>query len=284
MFPLLDTADEDALHYTRLLSVEERPFMKLSARLTGPTSLIKTFPRLPPTPPPEDNANELEQDILLDPSTLASSDEKSAAAPIDYKKAELERAQFRQELLIDFANLRNTVSRIQLLCDSNARERERYAAEKIRISQSAADVRSSTAALRIELQEARQTLALRKEYDALTRELLTSGKPGSLPTRQEQKAEMQRLEVEIADLRNESAKMDATWVERRQQFERIQGETSLMMKMINGEKQEPVLGEAVDEREDGEEDGQESSVMQLDHPAPNPTDGVSTGVNTPKLS
>ena len=52
-WPLLDPSEEDALHLTRLLSVDERPFQRITKRLLAKDALISKFPAQLPTPPPD---------------------------------------------------------------------------------------------------------------------------------------------------------------------------------------------------------------------------------------
>lgn len=226
-FALLDPAQEDALHYSRLLTVEERPFLRLVNRLqmTQP-SVINTFPRQLPSPPPEG----AEGDIAIDDEADEGAD---PAAAFDYKKQDIERQQWRQELLLEFATIENTLARIQLLCDSNERERARYAEQKTKILESAQAVRTNTAELRVQLREAQQTLALRKEYDALA-DTITANK--ALRPRDEQNAAMDKLRNEIADLEHEGAEFGTTWQERRALFTRVMDESRQMVNVIKGIK------------------------------------------------
>jgi THO complex subunit Tho7-like protein len=154
-------------------------------------------------------------------------------------------------MLLEFANLESTITRIQLLRRSNIRERERYAAEKIKITSAAAQIRANTAALKEQLEEAQKTLALRKQYDEMA-EKITSNR--MLRPREEQAAQLEKLEREIAELQQESAEYGRTWAERRMQFQRIVEGGRQMLAMIKDEKEEAERKEGM-EGADGEDGG-----------------------------
>ena len=166
----------DALHTARLLNVEERPFARVSKRLLSKDSLLRSFATQLPTPPPEESAADREA---------------------EQQKQEEERRQWREDVMLDFAALESTFIRIQFLKDSNEKERQRYAAEKVKILETAQAVRDNTAELRVQLDEAQKTLALRKEYDQLA-EKITNNR--MLKSRDEQRANLEKLNAEIADL------------------------------------------------------------------------------------
>lgn len=233
---MLTAITSDALHKSRLLTVEERPFKRITKRLLDPgKSIISTLPTLPPTPPPD-----------------ASLHDGSAVDNEAEQKPELdERQQWREDALLDFAAFESSIIRVQLLLTSNIKERERYAAEKLKIQATAQAVRDNTADLRIQLEEAQKTLALRKEYDELA-EKITNNR--LLRPREEQHANLDKLNAEIADLERESQEYTHTWVERRQQFGKIVEEGMQMRRLIRDEKEEVERREGMEEREDGDED------------------------------
>ena len=200
-----------------------------------PNSLVSTAPTLPPTPPPDASA----------------ADEAAAAHEKDKQQRLDERRQWREDALLDFAAFESSIIRIQFLLTSNAKERERYATEKVKIQNTAQAVKDNTAELRIQLEEAQQTLALRKEYDELA-EKITSNR--LLRPREDQHANLAKLEAEIADLQRESEEYAHTWAERRQQFGRIIDEGTQLRKLIRDEKEEVERKEGMAEREDGEDD------------------------------
>lgn len=225
----------DALHLTRLLAVEERPFARVSKRLLSRDALLRSFPPQLPTPPPEDPAV----------------DEAAAAVEAERQKQEQERRQWRDDVMLDFANLESTFIRIRFLKQSNQKERERYAAEKINILRTAQAVRENTAQLRVQLSEAQKTLALRKEYDVLAIKI-TSNR--MLKPREEQNANLDKLNAEIAELEQEGRDYAQTWVERKEQFDKIMAEGRQMLRVIRGEKDEsPEKEEGMGDAEEQEE-------------------------------
>ncbi|RDW90478.1 uncharacterized protein DSM5745_02253 [Aspergillus mulundensis] len=244
---MLDQADEDALHKSRLLNVEEKPFKRISKRLLNPESIVITNAPLP-TPPPE------------------GTDEKAAAAAEAEKQKKLEEwRQFREDASLDFAAFEGSIARIQFLLTSNEKERERYVAEKERILSTMQAVRNSTTELRVQLEEAQRILILRKSYDEQT-EKITSNR--LLKPREDQQANLQKLQAEIAELENESRDYAKTWAERREQFGRIVEEGMQLRRLIRDEKEEVERREGMQEDED--EDDEKASKGKL------------SGANTPR--
>ena len=235
----------DALHKSRLLNVEEKPFKRITKRLLAPNSPI-THPllRLPVA---------LENDA-------SGADEAAAEYEAERRRNEEERRQFREDVLLDFAAFESSIIRVQLLLTSNARERERYAAEKLRIQATAQGVRVNTTELRVQLEETQKTLALRKTYDDLA-EKITSNR--LLRPREDQHANLGKLNAEIADLERESRDYAQTWAERRQQFGRIIEEGMQLRRLIRDEKEEVERREGMEEREDGDE-GEAGSLRGRD--------------------
>ncbi|KAI9858113.1 MAG: hypothetical protein M1824_004433 [Vezdaea acicularis] len=230
-YALLDPADEDALHKPRLLVVEEKPFKRITKRLLGPESLITSHSKLP-TPPPDGE----------------SEDTRS--------KSE----QFREAVAFDFAAFDSSVARMQFIQTSNSQERDRYAAERLKILDTSNSVRESTADLRLQLEKAQETLAIRKGWDELT-EKITNNR--MLRTREDQRVNLEKLNVEIADLEQESSDYAEVWTERREQFGRIVKEGMELRRLIRDEKEEVERREGMDVdasitgKEDGEEDEKE---------------------------
>lgn len=237
----------DALHKSRLLNVEEKPFKRITKRLLAPHPILSSLPSLPPTPPPDASA----------------ADEAAAAHEVEKQQQLEERRQWREDALLDFAAFESSIIRIQFLLTSNHKERERYALEKLKIEATAQAVKDNTADLRIQLEEAQRTLALRKEYDELA-EKITS-KP-VLQSRDKQHANLAKLNAEIADLQRESEEYAETWVQRRQQFGRIIDEGMQLRRQIRDKKEEVERREGMEDGEDGEEDHR---------------GGRSSGTNTP---
>ena len=247
---LLILTQPDALHKSRLLNVEEKPFKRITKRLLAPDSLVAKQAQPPPTPPPD-----------------ASAADEAAAAHEAEKQTQLDiRRQWREDVLLDFAAFESSIVRIQFLLTTNVKERERYAAEKLKIEATAQAVKDNTADLRVQLEEAQKQLALRKEYDELA-EKITSNR--LLRPREDQHANLAKLNAEIAELERESQGYAQTWVERRQQFSKIIDEGMEMRRQIRAEKEEVERREGMEGAEDGE-DGEGSSLR-----------GRSSGVGTP---
>ena len=225
----------DTLHKSRLLNVEEKPFKRITKRLLSANSLISTPLTLPPTPPPDASA----------------ADEAAAAHEAEKQQKLDERRQWREDTLLDFAAFESSIIRIQFLLTSNIKERERYAAEKFKIQATAQAVRDNTAELRIQLEETQRTLALRKEYDELAEKILS--KP-TLRSREDQHANLAKLNTEISELEKESQEYAHTWAERREQFGKIIDEGMHLRRLIRYEKEEVERREGMEEREDGDDE------------------------------
>jgi hypothetical protein len=227
-FQPLDPREEDELHRTRLLNVEEKPFKRITKRLLAPGSLVSTPSKLP-TPPP---------------------DGSEQGAESERQKQLEERRQFREDVLLDFAAFDSSMARIQFLYNSNERERARYKADKQRILDTAQEVRDNTTQLRIQLEEAKKTLEQRKKFDELT-EKITNNK--LLRPRSDQEINLRKLEEECRELERESATYAETWKERREQFGRIVEEGMQLRRLIRDEKEEVERREGMDDQdEDGE--------------------------------
>ena len=189
---------------------------------------------MPLTPPPDASA--------ADEAALAHEKEKQSLLE--------ERRQFREDVLLDFAAFESSIVRIQFLLTSNAKERERYAAEKLRIQAAAQAVRDNTTGLRVQLDEAQRTLALRKTYDELADKISNNR---LLRPREDQHANLEKLNSEIADQEKESGDYAQTWAERRSQFGRIIDEGMHLRRLIRDEKEEVERREGMEDGEDGDE-------------------------------
>lgn len=264
-YQILDQREEDELHKSRLLNVEEKPFKRITKRLLTPGSLVSAPNKLL-TPPP-DNTDE-----------VAGLQESELQKQLD------ERRQFREDVLLDFAAFDSSIARIQFLRDSNERERERYRADKQRILETAQAVKDNTAQLRIQLDEVKATMEQRKKFDKLA-EKITNNK--LLRPREDQEANLRKLEEECKELQRESQAYGETWKERREQFGRIVEEGMQLRRLIRDEKEEVERREGMDgEEEDGEvgEDsrgGQTPKHSSLSGNAtPRPDAPVETSQNT----
>jgi len=259
LFPLLDPRDEDELHKTRLLNVEEKPFKRITKRLLSPGSLLQTFSKLP-TPPP-DNAPE-----------YASAQEVESQKQLDSFR------QFREDILLDFAAFESSISRIQFLRNSNERERERYKVDKERILQTAQAVRDNTVLLRVELEEAKAKKAQRDEFDKLA-QMITSNR--LLRPRKDQEDSLKKLEEECRELERESQAYSETWKERREQFGRIVEEGMQLRRLIRDEKEEVERREGMGSGDEDGEVGEDSREGQTPKyasgnatPGPDGADGL----------
>lgn len=231
---LLDEREEQDLHKRRLLNVEEKPFKRITKRLTQVNAIIKTASQ-PPTPQP-------------------AADEDQTPPPATQREAHLrELEQLREDLTLDFAAFDTNIARLQFLSDANKRERAGYEQKRAAILDECQAVRDKNGDLRQRLEEARATLAQRKKFDELA-ERITSNK--LLRPREDQAAALQKLEEECKELERESGTYSATWRERRDQFSRIMEEGMLLRRQIRDEKEEVERREGMDE--DGEEDGEAS--------------------------
>ncbi|KAL1953759.1 hypothetical protein VTO42DRAFT_2290 [Malbranchea cinnamomea] len=232
-YRLLDQADEDALHKSRLLNVEEKPFKRITRRLLDQKSLVLNPVAHLPTPPPD-----------------GADADTAAQYEADKQKALEQYRQFREDVILDFAAFESSIARIQFLLSSNEKERERYAAEKDRILQTAQEVRDNSAELRVQLEEAQKTLSLRKTYDELA-DKITSNR--LLRPREDQLANLEKLNAEIAKLEMESMEYAKTWAERREQFGRIVEEGMNLRRLIRDEKEEVERREGMEEGGEGDE-------------------------------
>ncbi|KAJ5151073.1 uncharacterized protein N7482_010325 [Penicillium canariense] len=228
-----EEAVTDALHKSRLLNVEEKPFKRISKRLLNPDSLIISNVSLPLTPPPDE------------------SDPDAAVAPEAKRQKRLEEWRtFREDVALDFAAFEGSIARVQFLLNSNEEERRRYATEKLAILDTMHSVRENTTELRTQLEDAQRLLALRKSYDDLA-DKITSNR--LLKPREDQQANLQKLQVEITELEKESKDYATTWAERREQFGRIVEEGMQLRRLIRDEKEEVERREGMQEGEDGDE-------------------------------
>jgi len=249
-YGLLDQSEEDALHASRLLNIEEKLYKRLSKRLLSAESLLP----LPSEPT----------------SNAADGGDTTGTIQIEQSLAKEEEARraWRDDMLLDFAAFESNIVRVQFLLESNVRERERYAAEKFRIIDTAQTVTEGNTRLHEELAEAQKTLALKKTYDNLA-DAITSNR--ALRPRDEQQMQIERLNREIEELEREKADYADTWAERRDQFGKIVEEGKQMLRLIRDEKEEADRKEGMDEIEDGEASGGASGVA-----TPRVSDGGAT--------
>ncbi|KAL2022662.1 hypothetical protein VTK56DRAFT_4743 [Thermocarpiscus australiensis] len=256
---LLDDKEENELHKSRLLNVEEKPFKRVTKRLNSLHLLVTSRARQAPTPPPEDGDASAPTDQQRD---------GISPAPGAGDASSVDLAQLREDITLDFAAFDSSIARLQFLLTANERERERYAAERERILAASQSVRDRTAQLRVQLDRARATLEQRRKFDELA-DAITSNP--SLRPRAEQAANLRKLEEEIAELEAESKTYGVTWKERRDQFARIMDESMRLRRLIRDEKEE------VERREGMDDEGGEGEAGQTPRPS-----GLASGNATPR--
>ncbi|KAI9171411.1 THO complex subunit mft1 [Paramyrothecium foliicola] len=236
---LLEDRDELELHKTRLLNVEERPFKRITKRLGTISTIVGNAAQPPPSP----NAGE----------------QQSADTPNE---------QLRSDLTLDFAAFDSSIARLQFLLDANARERERYQADQERIVAECQGVRANNTQLREQLEAARATLAQRKKFDELA-DKITSNR--LLRPREDQIANLAKLEEECKELERESETYSETWKERKDQFNRIMEEGMLLRRQIRDEKEEVDRREGMNEGDDEEGEVDRAGQTPRNEPSENAT-------------
>lgn len=142
---------------------------------------------------------------------------------------------WEEEMILDFAAFDSSIIRAQYVQTSNERERARYATQRVEIGDAAQSMRQSITDLRVQLQHAQATLALRKTYDDLAAKILSNR---MLRTREDQATNIAKLNEEIGDLQRESQDYMHTWSERRQQFTKIVDEGMTLRRLIRDETEE----------------------------------------------
>ena len=194
---------------------------------------------------------------------------------------------FREDIILDFAAFESSIARIQFLRAANNRERERYAAEKLKIEQTANDVRDNLGTLRVQLGDAQRTLAVRKTYDVLAEKITKDDKLKI--TRAEQHVNSEKLRSEIEDLERESGELKSAWTERREQLGRVVGEAMRLRRIVRDEK-DPEAETEKDGEEDGEDEGRDRDLLSNigtprpleDAPTPIPAGLRGSGALTPR--
>lgn len=221
---LLDEKAEADLHKNRLLPVEYKPFKRLVDRLATVSSVVSSTIPLNSLDAPKDGAS----------------------LNTDFER-------LREDITADFALFDSTLLRLQYLHDANKRERERYRADQERILLESQSARVTNAQLREQLEAARATLAQRKKFDDMA-DKITSNR--LLRPREDQLANLAKLEEECKELERESETYSEVWKERRIQFNRIMEEGMLLRRQIRDEKEE------VDRREGMNEGGDDEAAVE----------------------
>ncbi|KAF8475535.1 Tho complex subunit 7-domain-containing protein [Kalaharituber pfeilii] len=239
------TVDEDALIKSRPLTVEERPFKRLTKRCAS----LPFPPALPATIPP---------------SAISRSPSRP---PTPRALTETDFHNFREDIELDFEYFELTIARIQLLQDTNRREIERYEQEKLNILAASEKARHDMTLLREALQQARQEKDNKLKYDSIASEILSTR--ALRPPRDEQLLNIARLNQEIAELEEERRSYGKVWLARREQFGEIVRQLEKMQEQIQEDKEEHDRREGMDE-EEGEE-GEE-----IENPPPSTITSMTT--------
>ncbi|KAJ4415104.1 hypothetical protein N0V82_007543 [Gnomoniopsis sp. IMI 355080] len=257
---LLDPEEENLLHKSRLFSIEEKPFKRITKRLATINQLANSKIRQNVTPPPE----QPQQQVPNNGEELVENQETGTSVPsTDF-------TQLKEDITLDFAAYDYTIGRLQFLLSANEAQRARYAAERVQILETCARVRDSTAALRVQLAAAQETRARRQAWDAQARAILENK---ALQERPKAIAGIDKLEEECRQLEAESETYAVTWRERKEQFSRIMDESMRLRRLIRDEKEE------VERREGMDEDGGEGSGEGDGH---TPRPGSASGNATPR--
>lgn len=225
----------DGLHnVSRLLSIEQRYFARVSGRVANKDAFANARPSHLPSPPPD-----------------ASAADEAATARAAEREQQAQRVEgWRREIMNDLDLLDYTTLRFELTLESNQAERARYAKEKVAITARQEHVREEIERLRVNLEKAKEMLAIRKTYDELA-EKITSRK--MLKPRDEQEHAHAKLDQEIAELEQEVQTAKGLWNERRMKFSRIQKELEETSRMIREEKEEAERKEGM--MKDGDDEG-----------------------------
>ncbi|KAH8841900.1 hypothetical protein MCOR27_001611 [Pyricularia oryzae] len=261
-FQLLDPREEEELHKSRLLNIEEKPFKRITKRM----QTLHAAARWGKQPTPA-NATTIASPTAADTNqngtTTSSRPPTSGGAP---PPASDELQMLRQELTLDFAAFDSTVARLQFLMRANEEERRRYGEDREQILAECEDVRSNTGSLRTQLDEARARLEQRKKFDVLA-EGITSNR--MLKSRADQERNLSKLAEECAQLQEEISQNATTLRERKDQFERIMDEAHRLRRQIRDENDEVDRREGMGDDEGGEADGH------------TPRPGIASGNATP---
>lgn len=231
---LLDLEEENQLHKSRLFSIEEKPFKRITKRLAAIHNLANTKVRQALTPPPE--------------GTTSNGDHPAQ----ENGEGRTDFAQLKEDITFDFAAFDYTIGRLQFLQSANAEQREKYSSERVAILETCAKVKENTAQLRVQLAEAQATRAQRTQWDALAKKIIDNK---ALQERPKAEASLEKLEEECKQLEEERETYAVTWRERKEQFNRIMDESMRLRRLIRDEKEEVERREGMDEDASGDGDG-----------------------------
>lgn len=268
---LLEIDEENQLHKSRLFSIEEKPFKRITKRLATINQLANSKIRQTLTPPPEPtSSNGADAKPGPQEENAGGEDATTTTPATDF-------AQLKEDITLDFAAFDYTIGRLQFLQSANAAQRERYAAERVQILETCARVRDSTTSLRVQLAAAQETRARRTAWDGLARGILENK---ALQERPKAMAGIDKLEEECRQLEAESETYAATWRERKEQFSRIMDESMRLRRLIRDEKEEVERREGMDEDGDGSADADGAGDGAADGHTPRP--GSASGNATPR--
>ncbi|KAF4455461.1 tho complex subunit 7 mft1p [Fusarium austroafricanum] len=234
---LLDPEEEAELHKTRLLNVEEKPFKRITKRINTISQLLLPCDAT-------GNGTNISEDI----------------------KPKLK--QLKEDMNLDFDAFGSSITRMQFLHNANVQERERYKIDQDRILADCQNVRQNNIQLREQLEAAQATLAQRKQFDELA-EKITSNR--LLRPREDQIANLAKLEEECRELERESETYSETWRERREQFNRIMEEGMLLRRQIRDEKEEVDRREGMNEGAEDDAEVDKAGQTPRNEPSGNAT-------------
>ncbi|KAI5797875.1 hypothetical protein DFH27DRAFT_624772 [Peziza echinospora] len=220
------TLDEDQLIKSRPLTVEERPFKRLTKRclpLLLPLPPLPTTTSQPPTPtatttPPPNTTNPL------------------LTTPLDTLLTDID---------LDFTHFTHTLTRFHLLSLTNHREILRYEASKAQITASSLTAKLEMANLRAHLETAKREKEERLVYDQITSTMLPAGGREAID----------RLNREIEELQEMGGRYEEVWRGRREVFDEVVGKLVELQGWIREEKEERERREGL-----GDEEGEEGEV------------------------
>ena len=127
-------------------------------------------------------------------------------------------------------------------------------------------MRDNLGSLRVQLDEAQKTLAVRKTYDVLAEKITRDEK--LKVTRAEQHVNIEKLKVEIEEADRESGELKSAWGERREQFDRLVSEATRLRRVIRDEKEPEHEAEKDGEEDDGEAEGERDGISNVGTPRP----------------
>ncbi|CCX31627.1 Similar to Uncharacterized protein SPCC24B10.11c; acc. no. Q9P7J4 [Pyronema omphalodes CBS 100304] len=160
------------------------------------------------------------------------------------------------EIDLDFTYFTAALTRIQLLLSTNTREVSRYSNDKASILSRSAEAKETLISLRDELTQAQSDKQNKLVYDKIAGDILSIK---TLKARDEQHANIDRLNEEIRELEEERQLYETVWKQRREQFGMIVGQLEVMSRQIAEEKEEQDRRDGMEEEE---EEGEEVEIQK----------------------